>query len=151
MAYADYTDNYDRQIVSKCSPQVYDILNSKACTNSPLIYCYTDKADVAFDANKQYTNILMICDEFGWAIYMPTDDVEEYDNTIETDRCRVETNETFALEGNGWYCDIVVKKALHYKIITEQDTKFQLKASRKLKPNHFKQCVLDVYGKKRMS
>ena len=76
LAYAYYTNNYDRQIVSKCSPQVYDILISKACINSPLIEFNTDKADVAFDVNKQYTNILMNCDEFGWAIYMPTDDVE---------------------------------------------------------------------------
>ena len=71
----------------------------------------------------------MNCDEFGWAIYMPTDDVE-YDNTIETGRYYVETHETFALEGNGWYCDIVVKKALHYKLTTEQYIKFQLKAPR---------------------
>ena len=37
LTYAYYTNNYDRQIVSKCSPQVYDILTSKACMNSPLI------------------------------------------------------------------------------------------------------------------
>ena len=64
--------------------------------DSPLIEFYTDKADVASDVNKQYTNILMNCDELGWAIYMPTDDIEEYDNTIETGRYYDETNETFA-------------------------------------------------------
>ena len=37
LAYAYYTNNYDRQIVSKCSPQVHDILTSKASMNSPLI------------------------------------------------------------------------------------------------------------------
>ena len=42
---------------------------------------------------------------------------------------------------------MVVKKALQYTLITEQDIKSQLKASRELKPNHFKQFVLDVYEK----
>ena len=41
LAYAYYTNNYDRQIVSKCSPQVHDILTSKASMNSPLIEFYT--------------------------------------------------------------------------------------------------------------
>ena len=77
LAYDYYTNNYDRQIVSKCSPQVYDVLTSKACMNSPSIELYTDEANFAFDVNKQYTNVLMNCDEFGWAIYMPTDDVEQ--------------------------------------------------------------------------
>ena len=58
---------------------------------------YTNKADIAFDVNKQYTNILMNCDEFGWAIYMPTDEVEKYDGRIETGRYYIETTEAFAL------------------------------------------------------
>ena len=74
-----------------------------------------------------------------------TDDVEEYGNTIETGRYYVEANETFALEGNGWYGDSVVKKALQYKLTTEQDIKSQLKASRELQPNHFKQFIVYVY------
>ena len=36
LAHAYYTKDYDRQIVNKCSPQVYDILTSKASMNSPL-------------------------------------------------------------------------------------------------------------------
>ena len=76
LAYAYYTNNYDRQIVSKCPPQVHGTSASKASMNSPLIGSYTNKADIAFDVNEQYTNILMNCDEFGWAIYMPTDEVE---------------------------------------------------------------------------
>ena len=147
LAYAYYTNNYDRQIVSKCSPQVHDILTSKLSMNSPLIEFYTDKADIAFDVNKQYTNILMNCDEFGWAVYMPTDQVEEYDGTIDTGRYYIETSECFALEGNGWYCDSVIKKALQFKLITEEDIKYQLKSSMCLKPDHFKQFVLDVYEK----
>jgi len=56
LAYAFYTNNYGGQIVSNCSPQVYDILTSKASMDSPLIGLYTGKADIAFDVNKQYTN-----------------------------------------------------------------------------------------------
>ena len=83
LAYAYYTNTYDRQIVSKCSPQVYDILTSKTSMNSPLLGSYKDKGEVAHDVNKQYTHIVMNCDEFGWPIYMPTDQVEDYDNIIE--------------------------------------------------------------------
>ena len=57
LAYAYYTNNYDRQIVSKCSPQVHDILTSKLSMNSPLIEFCTNKADIAFDVNKQYKHI----------------------------------------------------------------------------------------------
>ena len=70
LAYAYYTNNYGRQVVSKCSPQVYDILTSKANMNPPLISFHTDRADVAFDVSTQYTQILVKCDEFGWPIHM---------------------------------------------------------------------------------
>ena len=63
LAYGYCTNNYDRQIVSKCSPQVYDILANKACMDSPLIESYTDETNPAFDVNKQYTDILINCDE----------------------------------------------------------------------------------------
>ena len=33
----------------------------------------------------------------GWSFLVPADDVEEYENTNETGRYHVETNETFAL------------------------------------------------------
>ena len=115
--------------------------------NSPLIDFYTNKADIAFDVNKQYTKIVMNCDEFGWAIYMPTDEIEKYDGRIETGRYYIETAEAFALEGNGWYCASVIKKALQFKLIAEEDIICQLKPSLSLKPNHFKQFVLDVYEK----
>ena len=118
MAHAYYTNNYDKQIMSKCSPQVYDILTSKASMNSPLLECYKDKGEIAFDINKQYTNILTKCDSYGWAMYMPTDEVEIYDGRIDTGRYYVDTTNAFALEGNGWYCDSVVDKAFEYKLIT---------------------------------
>ena len=147
LAYAYYTNNYDRQIVSKCSPQVHDILTSKSNIDSPLNEFYADTAEIAFDVNKQYTNILMNCDEFGWPMYMPTDQVEKHDGRIDTGRYYIETTEISALEGNGWYCDSVIKQALQFKLLTEEDIKFQLKPSLSLKPNHFKQFVLDVYEK----
>ena len=62
--------------MSKCSPQVHDILTSKASMNSPLLEVYKDNGEIAFDINKQYTNILTKCDSYGWAMYMPTDEVE---------------------------------------------------------------------------
>ena len=36
LAYAYYTNNYDLNIISKCSPQVHDILTIKAIMSSPL-------------------------------------------------------------------------------------------------------------------
>ena len=130
LAYAYYTNNYDFKIISKCSPQVYDILTSKASMNSLLLGCYKDKGQVAYDTNKQY-----------WPIYMPTDAVRLYDGVIDTGRYVIESTDGFALQGNGWYCDSVIDKALTYKLITSEDTKYQLKASMSLKPNHFKQFV----------
>ena len=35
LAHAYYTNNYSLKIVSNCSPQVYDILTSGSCMNSP--------------------------------------------------------------------------------------------------------------------
>ena len=118
LAHAYNTSNYDKQIMSKCSPQVYDIFASKASMNSPLLDVYKDTGEIAFDINQQYTNILTKCDSYGWAMYMPIDEVEIYDGRIDTGRYYVETTNAFALEGNGWYCDSVVDKALEYKLIT---------------------------------
>ena len=123
LAYAYYTNNYDRQIVSTCSPQVHGILTSKASMNSPLFGFYTNKADIACDVNKHYTIILMSCGEFGRAIYMPTDEVEKYGGRTETGRYYIETTDAFALEGNGWYCDSGIGKELQFKLITEEYVK----------------------------
>ena len=54
--------------MSKCSPQVYDILTSKASMKSPIFELYKDNGEIAFDINKQHTNILTKCDSYGWAI-----------------------------------------------------------------------------------
>ena len=65
LAYAYYTNNYDKKIISICSPQLYDILTSKACMNSPFLEFYREQGETAYDKNKQYTHILMNCDEYG--------------------------------------------------------------------------------------
>ena len=96
LAYAYYSNNYDRQIISKRSPQIYDILTSKASMNSPLFELYAEKGQTAYDKNKQYTDILMNCDKFGWAIYMPTDEVKPFDGTIDIGRYCIETTDCFA-------------------------------------------------------
>ena len=108
---------------------------------------YKDKGEVAYDTNKQYTNVLMNCDNYGWHIYMPTDEVRLYDGVTYTGIYYIESTDGFALQGNGWYCDSVIDKALIYKFITSEDIKYQLKAPMSLKPNHFKQIVLEVYDK----
>ena len=73
---------------------------------------------------------------------MPTDEVRLYDGVIDTGRYHIESTDGFALQGNGWYCDSITGKALDYKLNTSEDTKYQLKASMSLKPNHFKQFGL---------
>ena len=65
LAYAYYTNKDDLTIISKCSPQVYDILTCKARMNSPLLELYKDEGEVAYDINQQYINILMDCDNYG--------------------------------------------------------------------------------------
>ena len=47
----------------------------------------------------------------------------------------------FALEGNGWYCDSLIDKAFEHKLITSEDTRYQLKATMSLKSNHFNKFV----------
>ena len=56
LAYAYYTHDYDLNIVSNCSPQVYDILTSSLCMNSPWLEFYKNKGTTAYDKNKQYTH-----------------------------------------------------------------------------------------------
>ena len=126
LAYAYYTNSYDLQIISNCSPQVYDILTSKASMTSPFLGFYKDMGEVANDINKQYTNILMDCDNYCWPIYMPTDEVRLYDGVIGTGIYYIESTGGFALQGNGWYCGSVLDKALNYKLITTEDINYQL-------------------------
>ena len=45
---------------------------------------------------------------------MPTDEVRLYDGVNDTEIYYIESTDGFALEGNGWYCDSVLKR--HYII-----------------------------------
>ena len=48
LAYAYYTNNYDLKIVSYCSPQVYDILTSGSCMNSPFFEFYEKQGTTTY-------------------------------------------------------------------------------------------------------
>ena len=53
-----YRRNFDVKIQSKCSPQLYDILTSRSCMNSPFLEFYKHKGQTAYDKNKQCTHTL---------------------------------------------------------------------------------------------
>ncbi len=52
--------------------------------NAPVNEFFDRNAETAFDVNKQYTSILYNCDEFGWGVFSPVDQVELFDGDIET-------------------------------------------------------------------
>jgi hypothetical protein len=39
--------------------------------------------ETSYDTNKQHTHILMNCDTYGWFKFMPTDEMNMYDATID--------------------------------------------------------------------
>ena len=145
LAYEYYTKRFDKNIVSYCSPQVYNI--PKDNINSPFLEFYKNNGQVAYDKNKQYTSILRSCDNFGWSLFNPTDEVKRYDpiSDIETGLYFIETSNSFPLKGNGWYFDGVVEKALKYELITKEDIKYYIKPSRILKQDHFYNFVSEIY------
>ena len=106
-----------------------------------------NKGETAYDKNKQYTNILMNCDKYGWSQFAPTDEVKDFDGTIDTGTYFIETSiSNPVLEDNGWYFDYnTMEKVLKYKLITNSNIKFQVKASYSLSPDHFEKFVHDVY------
>ena len=89
----------------------------------------------------------MNCDKYGWSMFSPTDEVKPFDGTIDTGIYFIETDCYFPLKGNGWYFDGVVEKALKYKLIGKSKIKYQVLASIKLKREHFKQFINEVYDK----
>ena len=145
LAYGYYTKRFDRNIVSYCSPQVYNILKDNI--NSPFLELYKNSGQVAYDKNKQYTGILRSCGDFGWSIFNPTDEVKRYDSEsdIEAGLYFVETSNSFPLKGNGWYFDGVVAKALKYEPITKEDIKYYIKPPHILKQDHFYNFVSEIY------
>ena len=86
---------------------------------------YKNSGQVAYDRNKQYTSILRSCDNFGWPLFNPTDEIKRYPGEdIETGLYYVETSNSSPLKCNGWYFDGVVEKALKYEFITKEDVKY---------------------------
>ncbi len=145
LAHEYYMKNYDKNIYSHCSPQLYDILTSNMCMNSPVNEFFDRYAETAFDVNKQYTSILYNCDEYGWAVFAPTDEVELFDGDIETGLYFINTERGYPMRGNGWYWDGFVSRALDDNIINKSDIIYQIKAMKHLPSNHFQQFVKDIY------
>ena len=54
LAYEYYTKRFDRNIVSYCSPQVYNVLKDNI--NSPFLEFYKNNGEVAYDRDQQYTS-----------------------------------------------------------------------------------------------
>ena len=145
LAYEYFTKRHDRNIVSYCSPQVYNILKDNI--NSPFLDFYKNSVQVAYDKNEQYTSILRSCGNFGWSLFNPTDEVKRYDSKSDIETCLyfVETSNSFPLKGNGQYFDGVVEKALKYELITKEDIKYYIKPSHILKQDRFYNFVSEIY------
>ena len=84
----------------------------------------------------------MNCDKYGWSQFAPTDEVKDFDGTIDTGIYFIETDiYNYVLQGNGFYFDDTVEKLLKYKLITKSNIKYQVKASYSFLPNHFEKFV----------
>ena len=57
--------------------------------NSPILEFNKDEGEAAYDINKQRTNILMNCDNYGRPVFMPTDEARLYDGVIGTGKCYI--------------------------------------------------------------
>ena len=145
LAYAYFTKRFDRNIVSYCSPQVYNFL--KYSINNPFLELYKNSVTVAYHKNTQYTSILRSCDGFGWPIFSPTDEVKTFNPIagIQTGLYFIATSSSFPLTGNVLYFDGVVEKALKYDPATKEDIKYHIKPSQILKQYHLYNFVSDIY------
>ena len=85
LAYEYFTKRHDRNIVSYCSPQIYNIIKDNII--NPFLEFYKTNEKVAYDKNKQYTSILKSCDDFGWSIFSPTDEVKTFNPIADTETC----------------------------------------------------------------
>ena len=145
LAYEYFTKRFDRNIVSYCCPQVYNIL--KYNINSPFLNFYKNSGKVAYDKNEQYTSILRSCDDFGRSLFSPTYEIKRFNPIadIETGLYLIEAFNSFPLKGNGWYFDGVVEKALKYELITKGYIKYYIKPSHILKQYRFYNFVSEIY------
>ena len=77
---------------------------------------------------------------------MATDEVQPYDGkAITTGLYYVVTNNDLPLNGNDFYIDNVVQNALDEGLITEENIKYQIRASNKLKRCYFTEFVNKVF------
>ncbi len=127
------------------SPQVADIFNDPLSRNTAFNITLQDtQATDAYDFNKLYSSILKdVNDKFGWAQFQPNDYVEPFDGVISTGFYLIHCKNYLPLRGNGWYSDSVVCDALDLKMIT----RYQIRASKKLNTDSFKEFVLSVVEK----
>ena len=127
--HTDTTLNDMKEILYYCSPQVYNILRHNI--NSLFLEFYSNSGKVAYVTNKQHTSILRSCDDFGWPMFNPTDEVNMFNtiSDIETGVYFVETFNSFPLTGDVWYFDGVVAAALKYEFITKEDINYYIKPS----------------------
>ena len=92
------------------------------------------------------TSRLRSCVNCGWSLFNPTDEIKRYPGeNIETGLYFVETSNIFPLNGNGWFFDGVVEKALQYELIAKEDINYSIKPSHILKQDHFYDFVSGIY------
>ena len=121
------------------SPQIANIFDDTRSRNTAFNITLQDvQATDAYDFNKLYSSILkQLDDKFGWPQFQPNDNVEPFDGVISTGFYLVNCKEYLPLRGNGWYSDSVVCDALDLKMITYDDIRYQIKASKKLNTDFF--------------
>ncbi len=121
------------------SPQIADIFDDKSAHNTAFNITLQDtQATDAYDFNKLYSSILkQLNDKFGWAQFQPNDLVETFDGVISTGFYLINCKILLPLRGNGWYSDSVVCDALDLKLITRDDIRYQIKASKRLDTDFF--------------
>lgn len=104
--------------------------------NAPFLEFYSGETNIAYDINKQYTNILKNCDKYGWCVYTPTDEIEAFNqhDEIETGRYYIDIPEVIYFDNGyvnvplvyrGWFFDEIVNKFLENKIITKDNIKYK--------------------------
>ena len=139
-----FNKEFNNDIFSFLSPEVLDALES--CKNAPPTEFYRTDAEVAFDKNKCYANILKWGDKFGWAKLTAVDEIQPYDGEpISAGLYYVVTDNDMPFRGNDFYTDNIVQNALDAGIIQHTDIKYQIRASLTLDKNHFRAFVDSVF------
>jgi len=139
-----FNKEFNNDIFSFLAPEVMEVLES--CKNAPPTEFYRTDAEVAFDKNKCYANILKWGDKFGWPKLTAIDEIQPYDGQpISTGLYYVVTDNDMPFHGNDFYIDNIVQNALDAGLIQQTDIKYQIRASLKLDKNHFHAFVDSVF------